>query len=811
MPCPFRRSHSHLLPALAFALTAAPALTAQSHPAPLLPGPRLATLRAQVPASISKAKSALLNSRSVLGLGDGASFLAHNSFVNAQGRTVAHFHQIYEGHRVWGAEAIAYVEADGDIETLTSGLAKQVSIQGNPKLTTSQAIQTAMKDLKPKGPMPAQPKVELVAFPSHFTSGIATRFDSKKNAEVVDLGMSTWAKAPSESYVWAYEVKTLLSNNKDGHREMSYIVDADTGAILRKWNALQGDTPTSGSGQSYYRGSVNLSTAQAGDGTFALNALDKGTQPNPYVASQGGTQLGLTTYYAYADMNTGMLGFLPYAGHATNAWGNGTIYPSPWDYVNGMPIFDYSPDGSQAWLQGSLTPTGETAAVDAHFGLSTTWDFYKNVFNRDGVDGLGTSTFGIVHDLQYSFWSGAAPLQDNAQWSPWYFGMEFGDGTYPDLPFGMIAVTEMDITGHELSHGVTEYSAGLIYDGFSGAINEGNSDFFGKMVQAYADGGATGTTIPEFPTGDLTKWEVGHNSVPNGALRYMYKPSLDGLSADGWYDGIQMLNVHFSSGVVNRCLYFLSQGASSDSSNLTYSPYLPGGMMGLGNDTAARIWYKTLTEHLTPDADFDSARAGSIQSADELYGVGSPEETAVMNAWAAVNVGSAPGQPPRVRVSFPVINPPGSFLDTNAVPSGILAKVQIFPTRTTVQVRCDVTNTTNTKVDWSLATPAEGNQAGHINPDGTWTTPGWTFYEDLIPITARSEADQAQFAKGRVILVELDADTDNEIDAVDLGSVAMAWGLQQAPHQSASIAGGGFDDWNFVFFDQAFENAFPAN
>lgn len=154
--------------------------------------------------------------------------------------------------------------------------------------------------------------------------------------------------------------------------------------------------------------------------------------------------------------------------------------------------------------------------MDAHYGLSTTWDFYKNVFNRDGVDNLGTSTFGIVHDLQYSFWSGAAPLQDNAQWSPWYFGMEFGDGTYPDLPFGMIAVTEMDITGHELSHGVTEYSAGLIYDGFSGALNEGNSDFFGKMVQAYADGGATGTTIPEFPAETSPSGKSATNPCPAG-------------------------------------------------------------------------------------------------------------------------------------------------------------------------------------------------------------------------------------------------------------------------------------------------------
>jgi hypothetical protein len=290
----------------------------------------------------------------------------------------------------------------------------------------------------------------------------------------------------------------------------------------------------------------------------------------------------------------------------------------------------------------------------------------------------------------------------------------------------------------------------------------------------------------------------------------MYKPSLDGISADGWYDGMQLLDVHYSSGVLNRCLFFLTSGASSDPASLTYSPYLPGGMAGLGNDTAARIWYKTLTEHLAPDATFDDARAGAIQSADELYGAGSAEETAVMDAWAAVNVGSAPGQPARVRVSFPVINAAGSFLDAHAVPSGILAKVQIFPTRATVQVKCDVANTTNTKLDWALSSPTEGYQAGNINPDGTWTTPAWPFYEDLIAITATSQADSAQFAKGRMLLVELDADTDNETDAIDLGSVAMAWGLPQPPHAALELTGTSVSDWDMVFFGQAFGNAYPV-
>ncbi|HTL97551.1 MAG TPA: hypothetical protein VL181_01985, partial [Holophagaceae bacterium] len=80
----------------------------------------------------------------------------------------------------------------------------------------------------------------------------------------------------------------------------------------------------------------------------------------------------------------------------------------------------------------------------------------------------------------------------------------------------------------------------------------------------------------------------------------------------------------------------------------------------------------------------------------------------------------------------------------------------------------------------------------------------------LVTINARSEADPAQFAVGRMLLVELDADTDNETDAIDLGSVAMVWGLPQAPHVAEELAGTSVSDWDLVFFDQAFQNAHPA-
>lgn len=755
-------------------------------------------------ARAAAAQSALAQARTAFSLDGATSFQPRAVLTNPQGRTVARFDQLYAGHRVWGAQALVHIEADGAAKALPRGLQASVVLAGGPRLSREEAVARALKNLNAKGALAAAPKVEQVVFPSRFTGSFATRFDRIRKKEVLDREMSVTAKAPKEPYVWAYEVKTLLSNRQDGHREVAFIVDGNTGAILRKWDEIKGDTPATGTGQSFYRGTLALPTTQAADGTFMLRSTQHGTQPNPYVAAQGETWVGLTTCYSYVDMNLGFLGFQPYAGHATNSWGDGTVFSAPWDYTYGGAFFDVSGDGSTATLRGTLTPVGETAAVDAHYGLAATWDFYRNVFGRDGIDDAGTSTFAIVHDMSYSMF-GVAPLIDNAQWSPWYFGMEFGDGSFPDQPGGMKALTELDITGHELTHGVTEYSAGLIYAGESGAMNEGNSDFFGKMVQAYGAGGATGGVVPDFAPGDLAAWEVGHNSTPEFPLRTMYKPSLDGISADGWYDGIQLLDVHFSSGVLNRALYFLAMGASSDAHSLTYSPYLPAGMTGLGNDRAARIWYKALTEYLVPDADYEAGRAAGVQAAQDLYGVGSEEDLAVQRAFAAVNVGSAPGQPVRVRVTFPVVHPVGSYIDLHTW--GGLGKVQFFPTRATVQVSCAVENARNPGLDWSLGTSWEGWEAGRINADGTWTTPNFNFYGDFVPITARSQEAPEQFAKTRLILMEMDTDADTETDAFDLGTMAMAWGLTEVPHTRMALEGYQVDDFDFVLFTEAFTNA----
>jgi Zn-dependent metalloprotease len=767
------------------------------------------------------ATQGLLAQRARLGLGDDSGFTVRHAFTNPQGRTVVRLQQTFQGLRVWGGEAIAHLEADGKIDLLTGSVKRSLELPAAAvRIDADAATRRALRDLAPVGPLFRAPTVEAVIFPTRFSGGLELRRDPATGKESIDFDRSLYPQHPTSEYVRAWEIHTLLANGQDGHREMAYLIDAVTGAILRKWDERQSlipqpaYTPAVGAGQSYYRGAVQVPTSLAADGSYAMVDTLRGSLPQPFAAAGGVEQIGLTTYYGYIDYVAGLNGFLPYVGHAGNSWGNGSAFPLAYDIALSRMFLEYNPDRTKAWPKHALDATGETAAVDAQYGLAMTWDFYKNVFGRNGIDDKGTSTMAIVHDVTGGTPARAFPMLDNAYWSGQYFGMVFGDGSYGYTDYGMHAVTELDVTGHELSHGVCFATANLIYDGESGGLNEGNSDIFGKMVQAYADGGGQGAHIPDFAANDFVSWEIGHKTGHDGGLRFMYKPSLDGISADQWFDGLADINVHYSSGPANRFFYFLAAGASSSPSSVRYSPYLPGGMAGLGNHKAAHIWYKALTEYLPSDADFAAARAASLKAVQALYGPGSDEEAAVMNAWAAVNVGESPGEAPRVRLRFPIVHGAGSWLDSHAFPTGILEKVRLYPIQSRVQLRVEVENATNKGVYWDVIWSGGGapDPVGVINQDGTWTTPNFAFYGDILTVTAVSQQDTRQFALGKALLVQGDADSDGEIDALDLGRVAASWGVKSVARPSVQLVGGFIvTDWDIVFSTESMASGWPVN
>jgi hypothetical protein len=222
---------------------------------------------------------------------------------------------------------------------------------------------------------------------------------------------------------------------------------------------------------------------------------------------------------------------------------------------------------------------------------------------------------------------------DNAFWDDGCFCMTYGDGS------AFKVLTSIDVAGHEMTHGVTANTAKLVYSGESGGLNEAMSDIHGTMVEFYARGGSGGTI------GDTGGDFLIGKELSATPLRYMYKPSKDGQSKDAWVKNLGNIDVHFSSGPMNRAFYFLSQGASNMSTSDYYSSYLPGGMKGIGNDKAARIAYRALATKMTSSTNYAGARTAFLAAAADLYGNTSTEYAAVEDAFGAINVGKPHGTP----------------------------------------------------------------------------------------------------------------------------------------------------------------------
>ncbi|MEZ4829304.1 MAG: M4 family metallopeptidase [Bacteroidia bacterium] len=265
--------------------------------------------------------------------------------------------------------------------------------------------------------------------------------------------------------------------------------------------------------------------------------------------------------------------------------------------------------------------TGNATGVQAHYGAEQTYLYFFNAHGRNSYNGTGgvlRSYVSYSNNYVNAFWDGTR--------------MTYGDGD--GVNYGPLV--SLDITGHEITHGVTEYSANLIYQNESGALNESFSDIFGEMVE-YAGRQALSGGVNDWLMGD----DIGIGG--SGALRSMSNPNAfgdpDTYGGLNWYTGTgDNGGVHINSGVQNKWFYILSVGESG--TNDLGNSYT---VSGIGRDKAAAIAYRNLTVYLSSSSNYAAARSGAIQAAIDLYGAGSAEEIATTNAWYAVGVGNAYG------------------------------------------------------------------------------------------------------------------------------------------------------------------------
>lgn len=255
-------------------------------------------------------------------------------------------------------------------------------------------------------------------------------------------------------------------------------------------------------------------------------------------------------------------------------------------------------------------PVGDLAVDEAYDGLGATFTLFSEVFGRNSIDGRGLGLDATVH---------FGTLYDNAFWDGQR--MVFGDGD--GEIFGRFTAS-LTVIGHELAHGVTQYTANLAYRDQAGALNESMSDVFGALVQQYT----LGQTAAE------ASWLIGEglftDQVQGTALRSMRAPGTayddDVLGKDpqpAHFDDFIVTEddeggVHLNSGIPNRAFVLTADALG-----------------GNAWDTAGRIWYDTLTGSLSPTTGFAAFAAATVGAAGR-YGQGAV--AAVRSAWEGVGV-----------------------------------------------------------------------------------------------------------------------------------------------------------------------------
>ncbi|GAA2458564.1 M4 family metallopeptidase [Actinomadura vinacea] len=287
------------------------------------------------------------------------------------------------------------------------------------------------------------------------------------------------------------------------------------------------------------------------------------------------------------------------------------------DFVPDRTVYDAENEetlpGEKARGEGEPA-TGDKIVDQAYDWLGVTFDFFEAAYRRNSIDGAGLPLISTVHygrAYENAFWDGEQ--------------MVYGDG---DGTLFLAFTGPLDVTGHELVHGVTQYTADLVYRDQSGALNESVSDVFGSCVKQWHLG----------QTADQADWLIGQGLLAEGvngvALRSLKEPGtayddprlgkdpqpghmddyVDTTSDNG--------GVHINSGIPNRAFYLAAAAIGGNSW-----------------EKAGRIWYATLTGgEISSTVDFAGFAAATVSASTRLYGGDAAETRAVREAWSGVGV-----------------------------------------------------------------------------------------------------------------------------------------------------------------------------
>ena len=452
-----------------------------------------------------------------------------------------------DGIPVYGTDLIVHTDNNGNVYSMNGKADDTIPTDiWNDKVTVSskEAIKIAETFIKMKSNKPENEKANEV----------------KNNDSDIQLKKIEYVATPkAETYLYNYDgewqvvqiVTLQFMGAKPGNWRI--FVNAETGNVIDSFNAINHAAATgTGVGVNGQTRSLNLDYSNS---KYSLTDLTKGA-----------------VIYTYNMNNSSNTSSLP-----------GTLVTD---------------------TDNNFNSTVQGAAVDAHYNIGLTYDYFKNNFNRNSYNNAGAAIKSSVHfgsNYNNAFWNGVQ--------------MVYGDGD--GVTFKALSGA-LDVVAHEFTHAVTEKTANLEYRSQSGALNESMSDVFGYFVE-----------------GDVQDWQMGEDCyTPNkagDALRDLRDPTLYGQPAHmnnylvrpeteaGDWGG-----VHSNSGIPNKAFYLT---ATSINDNIKTS----------------KIYYRALTTYLTPTSKFIDARNALLQASTDLYGVNGIEYNAVASAFTQVGIGGTVG------------------------------------------------------------------------------------------------------------------------------------------------------------------------
>lgn len=585
-----------LIPKLAIALALTTAATV-SVTGTALAGPPPKGHNAQIPASraaiAGAAEAAAFAHAAGAGLTGQSGLVATDVMVDPNGTRHVRFSQTYRGIPVIGADIVVHLTRTSGYLGVTRAADQAVSLPTVAAKVTTQQARTKAASVVSKGSA-ATPRlivhVQRGKSILAYQVGVSVGGDAAA-AHSVLLDATTGGVVSDAPALDEFISPMLESKLKALGQAAKPSTTAYSAKPPAKPIAVAYPAPAVGTGASMYDGAVTLNTTQTAASSYTLTDTTRGSAQ---VKNAKNKSLAESSVFTGSSVMT----------DTDNKWGNGA------------------------------TSDTNTAGVDAQYGLTSTFDFYKKTFGRNGIKNDGVGPHGVVH---------YARNYGNAGWSDGCWCMVYGDG---DGSTFTKPLTQLDVTGHELTHGLVSSTAALETDydsvgnqiGEAGSLNESLADIFGTAVEFTTN---NSTHAPNYLMGE----QLG---LAQGFLRRLDHPSLDKLegTVDYWNTKAPSTEVHAGSGVSSHAFYLLAEGSGSKTiGGVAYSSATYDGstVTGIGRDKAVAIFYQALTRYMVSSTDFHDARTATLQAAADLYGQSGTEYAAVNKAWAAVNVTASNG------------------------------------------------------------------------------------------------------------------------------------------------------------------------